>query len=169
MELLVIRHGVAEDKEAFAATGKDDSLRPLTKEGESKMQEVARGLRRQLSSLDVLAASPFTRAAQTAKIVAESYRDLDVEELGALTPDSEPQTFLAWLRDRGDEERVAVVGHEPHLSALVYWLLTGEFTEERVELRKGGACLLRFDGRPSAGNAILRWSAPPSILRRLGE
>jgi phosphohistidine phosphatase len=167
VELLVIRHGVAEDKDEFAATGKDDSLRPLTKEGRWKMESNAKGLRRVLPSLDVLATSPFTRAQQTAKIVGDAYRCSEIEELAALTPDGSPRSFLTWLRKRDAEERVAIVGHEPHLSTLVSWLITGEEAEGRVELRKGGACLVRFDAVPRAGKGMLVWSLPPAILRRV--
>ena len=135
MELLVIRHGVAEEREDFAATGKDDSLRPLTKEGRWKMERGARALRHALPSLNVIATSPFTRAAQTAKIVATAYDDVDVERVDALTPDRRPQDFLAWLRERDPDDRVAAVGHEPHLGALVYWLLTGESVEGRIAMK----------------------------------
>ena len=169
MELLVIRHGVAEEREAFAATGKDDSLRPLTKEGRWKMERAARGLRRVLPSLDVIATSPFTRAAQTAKIVAAAYADVDIERLDALTPEASPRTFVAWLRERAADDRVAIVGHEPHLGSLVYWFLTRDTAEGRIALRKGGACLLTFDAKPQAGKATLIASLTPSILRRLGE
>lgn len=169
MELLVIRHGVAEDREVFAATGKDDSLRPLTKDGRWKMERVARGLRRLLPSLDIVATSPFTRAAQTAKIVAAAYSDVDVERLDALTPQASPRTLVAWLREREAEDRVAIVGHEPHLGSLVYWLLTGDTAEDRIVLRKGGACFLTFDVKPQAGRATLIASLTPSLLRRLGE
>lgn len=169
MQLLVIRHGVAEEREAFAATGKDDSLRPLTKEGRWKMERGAPALRRALPSLNVIATSPFTRASQTAKIVAAAYDDVDVERLDALTPEGRPQAFLTWLREREPDDRVAAVGHEPHLGMLVYWLLTGEAAEGRIALKKGGACLLEFDARPRAGKATLIWSLTPSILRRLSD
>jgi len=167
VELLVVRHGVAEDKEDFAATGKDDSLRPLTKEGRWKMESNAKGLRRLLPSLDAIATSPLTRAQQTAKIVGDVYRCSEIEELDALTPDGSPRTFLTWLRKRGAEDRVAIVGHEPHLSTLVSWLLTGEEAEGRIELRKGAACLLRFDAVPRSGKGTLVWALTPSILRRV--
>ena len=169
MELLVIRHGVAEEREEFAATGKDDSLRPLTKEGRWKMERGARALRHALPSLNVIATSPFTRAAQTAKIVAAAYDDVDVERVDALTPDRRPQDFLAWLRKRDAGDRVAAVGHEPHLGALVYWLLTGESVEGRIAMKKGGACLLELDARSRAGKATLLWSLTPSIMRRLHD
>ena len=169
MELLVIRHGVAEEREEFAASGKDDSLRPLTKEGRWKMERGARALRHALPSLNVIATSPFTRAAQTAKIVAAAYGDVDVERLDALTPEGRPQAFLTWLRERDVDDRVAAVGHEPHLGALVCWLLTGKVTEGPIALRKGGACLLEFDAQPRAGKGTLVWSLTPSLLRRLDD
>lgn len=169
MELLVIRHGVAEEQEEFAATGQDDSLRPLTEEGRRKMERNARALRRVAPSLSVIATSPYTRAEQTAKIVAAAYDDVGMVHVDSLTPDSSPQDFLVWLRGREHDERVAAVGHEPHLGALVYWLLTGEAVEERIAMKKGGACLLELDPRSRAGKATLLWSLPPSILRRLDD
>ena len=169
MELLVIRHGVAEGREEFAATGKDDSLRPLTKEGRWKMERGAKALRHALPSLNVIATSPYTRAAQTAKIVAAAYDAVDVERLDALTPDGRPQAFLTWLRGRESDDRVAAVGHEPHLGSLVYWLLTGEAVEGRISMKKGGACLLELDPKSRAGKATLIWSLTPSLLRRLDD
>ena len=169
MELLVIRHGVAEEREDFAATGTDDSLRPLTKEGRWKMERGAKALRQALPSLDVIATSPFTRAAQTAKIVAAAYDDVGVEQVDALTPESRPQDFLAWLRKRDAGDRVAAVGHEPHLGMLVYWLLSGESVAGRIAMKKGGACPLELDLRSRAPKATLLWSLTPSIMRRLGD
>jgi phosphohistidine phosphatase len=169
VEQLVIRHGVAEEREDFAATGKDDSLRPLTKEGRWKMERGAKALRQALPSLDVIATSPFTRAAQTAKIVAAAYDDVGVEQVDALTPESRPQDFLAWLRKRDAGDRVAAVGHEPHLGMLVYWLLSGESVAGRIAMKKGGACLLELDARSRAPKATLLWSLTPSIMRRLGD
>jgi phosphohistidine phosphatase len=169
VELLVIRHGVAEERETFAATSQDDSLRPLTKDGRWKMERVAKGLHRLLPSLDLIATSPFTRALQTAKIVADAYGDTELERLAALTPEGRPQAFIAWLRKRESEDRIAAVGHEPHLGSLISWLLTGEAVEGRIALRKGGSCLLQFDDRPRMGQAKLLWSLPPSLLRRVTE
>lgn len=168
MELLVIRHGVAEDREAFAESGQDDSLRPLTKEGRLKMEHAAAGLRRAVSSLDAIATSPFKRAEQTAKIVARAYGHAELEQLDTLTPDGTQRAFMTWLRARSAGDRVAIVGHDPHLPTLVSWLVTGEAIDGRFRLRKGGACLLEFDGQPRAGKAILLWSLTPSLLRRLG-
>src|SRR5215211_152385 len=133
------------------------------------MERGARALRHAIPSLNVIASSPFTRAAQTAKIVAAAYDEVDVEELDALTPESHPQAFLTWLRERDSDHRVAAVGHEPHLGSLVYWLLTGESADGRIAMKKGGACLLELDARPRAGKARLIWSLTTSILRRMDD
>jgi phosphohistidine phosphatase len=169
VELLVMRHGVAEERDEFAATGADDSLRPLTKEGKWKLEQVTKGLRRLLPSIDVIATSPFTRAAQTAEILADRYGGVSIERLDALTPDGTERKFLAWLRQRDPEARVAAVGHDPQLPSLVSWFLTGEAQEGRIELRKGGACLLRFEGPARMGKGVLVWSLAPAILRRLAK
>jgi phosphohistidine phosphatase len=167
VNLLVIRHAVAEDRETFAEQGKDDSLRPLTDDGRRKMQRAARGIQSMVPSVGVIATSPFVRATQTAQVVGKVYRAAAIIPVDALTPDADPRDFLAWLDNQDSVAPVAAVGHEPHLGSLVWWLLTGERAEERIRLRKGGACLLDFDDRPRAGSAALVWSIPPSALRRL--
>lgn len=169
MELLVVRHGVAEDKETFAATGKDDSLRPLTKEGRWKLEQGTKGLRRLVPSIDAIATSPFTRAVQTADILADEYDGAAIEHLDALTPTGTERKFMVWLRQHEPNHRVAAVGHDPHLTSLVSWLVTGEAVEGRIVLRKGGACLLQFDGQPRMGKATVIWSLTPAILRRLAK
>jgi phosphohistidine phosphatase len=168
MQLLVIRHAIAEDRDAFAATGKDDSERPLTKRGERKMRDVAVGLARLVDSLDAIGASPLLRAQQTARIVAEAYGSGGVDTVEALAPESEPSASLDWLTQHRSAQAIAIVGHEPHLGALVTWLMTGQ-SESRVTLRKGGACLLELSDRPAAGGGTLQWALTPSQLRCVGR
>ncbi|MEX2109156.1 MAG: phosphohistidine phosphatase SixA [Gemmatimonadaceae bacterium] len=168
MQLLVIRHGIAEDAEKFAATGKDDSLRPLTKAGKRKMKEVAAGLLEIVETVDVLAASPLVRAQQTAEIVAKAYDDITVDTVEALSPGSDPSDLLDWLGRHASAEVVAVVGHEPHLGMLVTWLMT-ERRESRVAMSKGGAALLEFDSRVAARSGTLEWLLTGSQLRRIGQ
>src|SRR6267142_2251429 len=81
MRLLVVRHAIAEDREAFARSHKDDANRPLTSEGRNKMERAALGLRALVPELDVLAASPYKRAFDTAEIIASAYGDLAVERV----------------------------------------------------------------------------------------
>ena len=166
MLLVVIRHAIAQEREEFAPTGRDDSLRPLTDKGRAKMKRAAAGLRELVPSIDVIAASPFTRAQQTARIVAAEY-GRRVITTSSLEPDSELEAFAAWLRTRR-ADTVAVVGHEPHLGTLVTWLMTG-VEESRVPLRKGAACLLAFAEQPARGTARLHWALTASQLGRLAD
>lgn len=168
MQLLVIRHGIAEDAETFAATGKDDSRRPLTKAGKRKMKEVAVGLREMAENLDVIGASPLLRAQQTAEIVASAYGDLSVSTTEALSPGSDPASLVHWLGEHASAEFVAIVGHEPHLGMIVTWLMTGG-RDSRVEMSKGGAALLDFPLRVTPGSGTLQWLLTGSQLRRIGQ
>jgi phosphohistidine phosphatase len=166
LQLIVIRHGVAGDPAEFAATGQDDSLRPLTKDGRRKMALNARGLCHVVHAIDVLAASPLVRAQQTATIVAKAYGGIEITTLAALVPDRPLKEVLVWLRRQRATAVVAVVGHEPQLGGLITWLLTGQ-SQGPIELRKGGACRIDFDGRPAAGSGHLSWVLKPALLRQL--
>jgi phosphohistidine phosphatase len=167
MKLLVIRHGIAGDAEEFAATGKDDSQRPLTKAGKRKMKEVAGGLLEIIETIDVIAASPLVRAQQTADILAKAYGDLSVSTVAALSPGSDPSDLLDWLSGHAAAEVVAIVGHEPHLGMLVTWFMGG-VRDSRVEMSKGGAALLEFDSALGPGKGTLEWLLTGSQLRRIG-
>lgn len=169
MQLLVIRHAIAEDREEFAVTGQDDDLRPLTREGRRRMRRAARGLRALVPELGVLAASPLVRAAQTAEILADEYGGQKQETWPELAPGVHPSMLVDRLRSlRAEPGPVAVVGHEPDLGELVSWLLSGR-TPSFVELKKGAACLLEFDGPPDPERARLLWLLAPGHLRRLRE
>ena len=166
MQLLIVRHGIAEDNAEFAKTGKSDDLRPLTAKGKDKMSRSAEGLREVVPEISEIATSPLERARETAEILARAYQ----MEIGAttdvLSPDAPFEKFIEWIAERAKLDVVAVVGHEPHLSALATWLMCGT-EESRIELKKGAACLLTFRGVPKAGSATLEWSMHPKHLRAL--
>jgi phosphohistidine phosphatase len=166
MKLLVIRHGLAEDRDEFARTGKDDSERPLTRDGRRKMRQNAKGLREIVEGIDLVATSPLIRAQQTAEIVSEVFSDARIETIDTLTPDREPAELMSWLLTQVGSGTVSVVGHDPHLGRLVSFALAGH-TDSFVELKKGGACLLQFENEPAASKARLLWLLTPAQLREL--
>ncbi|HYJ80799.1 MAG TPA: histidine phosphatase family protein [Longimicrobiaceae bacterium] len=166
MKLLVVRHAIAEDRDEFAYTGRPDAERPLTKQGRERMRRAVAGLVHLAPRIDVLATSPLVRAVQTADLVAEEYGGLQPVTVDELAPEHAPEAMLPWLRTHEGDAVVAVIGHEPHLSFLVGWLLTGRH-ESFVELKKGAATLLDFDDPPAAGNATLLWALAPGHLRRI--
>ena len=168
MQLLVIRHAAAEDKDEWSKTGKSDDERPLTADGAKDMAKAAKGLRAIIPEVDLIATSPLVRARQTAQIVASALGLNHVDVADVLIPEASFSGFVTWLVGHKDEETVAVVGHEPHLGILITWLLSG-VEEPRVEMKKGAACLIEFEGKPAKGKGVLRWSVPPGLLRRLGK
>jgi phosphohistidine phosphatase len=168
MQLLIIRHAIAEEREEFAATGRDDSERPLTKEGRDKMRRGLAGIRRMVPHIDLLASSPFTRARETAELVGEAYAIDEIKSVDALIPDGALPDVQSWLQRRSSAKVVAIVGHEPQLGELVTWLMSG-LREGRVEMKKGGAALLDFEGQPGPAVGVLQWLLTAGQLRDLGR
>lgn len=163
MDLLVIRHAIAMERDDYAALSDDDDTRPLTEVGAKKMRRVAQGLRQVVERIDLLASSPLTRALETAHIVADAYGMPVGRVVDALRPENSSESVLEWTHEEAHGSVCALVGHEPNLGQLVTWLMTG-LDAPRVTLKKGGACLLGFDGRIEAGAGTLRWLMTPSQL-----
>ena len=167
MQLLIIRHAIAEDRVEFARKGTDDDARPLTAKGIERMRQGALGLQRVVDRVDVLATSPLRRARQTADIVQDALKAPKPMVTDALAPGHGPEAVAAWLDPLPSDATVAVVGHEPDLSELVGWLLSGQ-ARSLVALKKGAACLLDVAGPPGPGSAALLWLLTPKQLRTLG-
>jgi phosphohistidine phosphatase len=83
-----------------------------------------------------------------------------------LIPGAEPEELAGALSTHTPGPAVALVGHEPHLSSWVSWCLTGSL-DPIIELKKGGACLLRFGDMIAPRRARLIWLMTPAALRRL--
>src|SRR5215208_162711 len=166
MKLLVIRHAIAMDSEEFADTGEPDDRRPLTNYGAKRMRKNAKGMRTLVDKIDAFATSPLTRAIETAEIVSEVFSIDQAELCAALVPGIALEEFEEWARERSDTDVLAIVGHEPHLSMLVTWMMTG-LQESRVQVKKGGACLLEFESAPRRNSGTLLWLLTPRQLRDL--
>lgn len=162
MEVLVFRHGPAGDKKEWLASGKDDAERPLTSDGRDKTRKAADGLAALLDGLDVIAASPLKRAAQTADALAPRFKKAKRLTLPELRPEVDPAKAAARVLAL-DVERVAVVGHEPQLSGVIAALLGAEVP---LDLKKAGACLVELEA-PRPGSGKLAWLLTPKHLRGL--
>jgi phosphohistidine phosphatase len=167
MKLVVIRHGPAGDPGEWEAEGRDDRLRPLTPDGKKQMRRAMGGLATLVKQIDVLATSPLVRAVQSAEIVASEY-DVDMVTVKALEPERDPDETVQWLKEAGSDQTVAVVGHEPHLSTLIGYLLTGK-RASFVVLKKAGVALLDLADLPTPGRGALESLLAPGVLRRLAE
>ncbi|MCB1875067.1 MAG: histidine phosphatase family protein [Chromatiales bacterium] len=165
MDLLLIRHALAEDREAFARTGAGDDRRPLVEKGRKRMVKAARNLTAMVTGIDLLYTSPYLRARQTADLVAEAFGLGAIRETELLQPGTEPEAVLSWLQAERPMGTVAMVGHEPDLGELVSLALCGH-GHSFVPLKKGGACLVSFGPRIEPGMALLRWCSTNSQLRK---
>ncbi len=165
MNLLVIRHDVATPRDATSGA-ETDAQRPLSDLGRKRARRAARALARLVGKVDLLVSSGLRRADETALALASELGGIAVERCEALAPGAKPEELAAWLQEREGAETVAIVGHEPGLSELVTWLVSGLSTPW-LELGKGGACLLEIRGRIAPGEAKLAFLLRPSQLRRL--
>lgn len=141
-------------------------MRELTKDGRHKMRKAASGLNRILPAVDLIASSPLIRASQTADIVASAFGGVRVVQIAALSPRKPPAQLLDWINAHPPESIVALIGHEPHLSTFLCWILTG-LQESFISLKKGGAALIDTTTPVAAGRGKLLWVMKPSQLRKM--
>jgi len=161
MEIWLLRHASAEDR---ADSGKDAD-RTLTEDGHKRAREVARGLAELEPGIELVLTSPYARARQTAEPVARALRVADqLRETQALEPSSDPEEILEEVRAE-KVEAILLVGHEPHLGALLGRLVTGRPGLE-IPMRKAAVARLSWSG---SGAATLRALLPSKVLARLGS
>jgi len=103
---------------------------------------------------------------ETAQILSRQWNLKKVSFNNDLKPDGSFRSLLKWLQKGKKDETVALVGHEPDLSWLIGWLLTGE-PLSWVTLKKGGACMLTAEGTPRKRKVMLKWLMSPSQLRKV--
>ena len=167
VDLLLVRHAIADTRDP--AHWPDDRLRPLTEDGERRFRVAARGLRRIVPSVDVLLSSPLVRAWQTAELLASVAHWPAPKRFNALAPGHLPDQVLDALAPYSNSGSLGLVGHEPDLSELAAYLIGSRDGEARLEMKKGGAAQISFDGDLQTGLATLRWLMTPAILRALGS
>ena len=157
MDLLLMRHAQAVPRDADAARI-PDAARPLTKHGRVQLGHTVRGLERLRVRLDGVFHSPKLRSIETADVLSSL---LDGETIVTRRLCVRPsEQLLAEIHG----ERVALVGHEPHLSALVAMLVGAPAA---IKLKPSGVAWLEGDLRP--GGMQVRALLSPRVLRALAE
>lgn len=155
MRILIVRHA-----EALAEPSLADDARPLSDAGRAGFERAVRGLGRLGVELDLLLHSPLLRAVQTADLLEPLLRG-QRQAVAELTEEPSPR-LLAHLHGAS----AALVGHEPWLSALATWLLTGRRElGPALALQKGG--VLWLEGEPRPGGAALLAALPQAVLEHL--
>ena len=180
MTLYLIRHAQADER---GPQYPDDSLRPLVTKGHKQAKALAKALEILDIRVDRLCSSPYTRALETAEPLSERLNQ-EIEILSELTSSRYPQ-LLARLVDKlvdngssrpvdkgvdnlassvTDDFRVALVGHEPYLSELTSYLLTGDAWEVSLKFKK--AMLVQLSGPLEEGKMTLHMVLPASVYKK---
>jgi phosphohistidine phosphatase len=166
MDCVLFRHGIAADQGEWDGP---DAKRPLTPRGMEKTAASAEGLARLEIEPSHLWSSSLTRALETAKILQEIFRfPAEVHITDVLHPEAAPEHLLDALARQSKDACVICVGHQPNLGEVAgVSLFGGPVTG--LELKKAGACCIRFNGPVKPGEGVLRWWLAPSQLRQLAK
>ncbi|MBI2892189.1 MAG: phosphohistidine phosphatase SixA [Deltaproteobacteria bacterium] len=145
MRVLLVRHGIAIDEEP----GLGDEERYLTPEGRVKTRKVAELLAGRGVGIDRILTSPLVRATQTAEIVAREVGCEDVRVTLALVPGATLSSVDAALAAGKSSGTLALVGHEPSMSAIAAHLMgLGRFPRP---FKKAGVCAIALGGPHAVG------------------
>jgi phosphohistidine phosphatase len=166
MQLYVVRHGIAIDREDPKCP--PDPERYLTEEGVEKTREVAGGVAALGATPDLFLSSPYVRAIQTAEIFAGvfKYSTQKVRHSDLLLPGAEPTLFFRELARDKRSSSVFCFGHAPHLDDLIAAALGSK--HHVTSLKKAGIALIELR-RVSPPSGQLVWLATPKLLRRAGK
>ncbi|MFD0892118.1 phosphohistidine phosphatase SixA [Luteolibacter ambystomatis] len=156
MELLILRHGKAEDHGHPGGDGE----RALVEKGYKQARRAGELAKAADLLPDLVLTSPLVRARQTAETFCEA--------AGISAPVIQPwiacgmraDTAINELRAFDRFRRILLVGHEPDLSGLIEFLLGA--SGGAVDVKKGAlACL---DVSPSGRRGRLLFLIPPKMV-----
>jgi phosphohistidine phosphatase len=166
MEIYVVRHGIAIDREDPKCP--PDPERYLTEEGIEKTKRVAAAVAALGASPDLLLSSPYVRAIQTAEIFASAldYSKQKIRRTDLLLPGTEPSLLFRELAKDKQTSTLFVFGHAPQLDDIIAAALGSK--HHITSLKKAGVALMELK-RVSPPNGQLVWLATPKVLRRSGK
>jgi phosphohistidine phosphatase len=153
MLVYLIRHAEAADLIP-------DEARPLTTRGRQQVATLAKFLgRSQAFRPAELWHSPLVRAVETAQLLVQGLGTaIPLKTVAGMTPDDAPHAVAAALSRL--QQPVALVGHEPHLSALGSLLVTGHVPPVVFAMKKGATLALEGSGN----RWCVRWHVEPDLL-----
>jgi phosphohistidine phosphatase len=151
--LYLIRHADAIDLHP-------DHARPLSDRGREQVKGLAKFLKRsEAFSPEEIWHSSLVRARETAELLAKGLEfSGECREVAGLRPEDDPREIARKLAKL--EKSVALVGHEPHMSALASLLVVGATHPAAFVMKKGATLALeREDDR-----WVVRWHISPGLL-----
>lgn len=166
MQLFIVRHGIAVDREDPKCPA--DPERFLTEEGMEKTRQVAKGVAAVGAVPDLMLTSPYLRAVQTAELFAAEleYSKQKIQKSDLLLPGAEPLQLFRELAKDKDLSVAFVFGHAPHLDDVVATALGAK--HHITSLKKAGVALVELRRLvPPSGELV--WLATPKLLRKAGK
>ena len=158
IRVYLVRHGIAVEHGEQGQLG--DEARWLTAKGRQRFRRLSRAFARLGEPLDFIFSSPLVRAVQTAEILAGSCRLAEIGILDELRPEGPVGKLLAEAGRRvKDDQAIALVGHDPQMTALVAAL--GDAKDVAIEFRKGSIVRIDVGALPSARPSSPRWWLKP--------
>ena len=124
MKLYLVRHGQAVAPEV-------DSSQPLSEEGHSEIEHVARTLQNMNVTLKAVYHSGKLRAEESAMILAEALGAKKVKKHSGLAPNDEPEEALKLIQTSGTD--IMLVSHLPLLDRLLRVLVNPGEDDELPE------------------------------------
>jgi phosphohistidine phosphatase len=161
MIIYILRHGDAIEQ------GYEDTERPLSSLGREQSLIVAKALKSLNVNVDAVLSSTLERAKQTGRIIE---KELDIKKFSMtqyLIPGSDHLELVKQLNELG-LDRVLLVGHEPHLSALLSLLVNGK-TYSHIEIKKGSLALVETPSPVEKGKGVLKWLLNLDLLNRIAS
>jgi phosphohistidine phosphatase len=158
MNLYLVRHAEAEKLQP----GKKDSDRKLTREGKERIKKAADEWLYFIKKLDFICTSPYTRALETAEIIAKSFdyeKEIITDKIlaaGCFTKD-----LIVFANSLGGED-IMVVGHQPDLSEHVSNLISAKGA--LVEFKKASIAKISFNGRINLSKGCLEYLIPAGVF-----
>lgn len=152
MRLFLLRHAEA------SYDAPTDEARELTPRGEQSVARLCRHLKaKPFAGLPFIVHSGLVRARQTAELFRDELSlDVPLRVWSGLTPEDDPCALAERLW--ASEEDLMLVGHNPHLTLLAAWLLTGDANTDCVHFKKCALMGLERGSRPRAGRSGGTWA-----------
>ncbi len=155
MLVYLVRHGEAVNE-------REDPARPLSKQGETDIRELAELLAQRFRLMPGhIFHSPKLRAIQTASIISQALpRAPAPEEADGLAPMDDPAIWAERLEVMDLDSML--VGHLPHLPRLASLLLLSDSGREILDFTPGTVVCLE-----KTGGWRVKWMTSPDTLKNV--
>jgi len=157
MNLYFLRHGKAEEH----SNAKADRSRHLIERGFADARLIAGFLKNSEITFDAIYTSPYPRASETARVVAQA---LEAESVFFERPELEAGSFeidgLQTLTCKHKTNaHLLFVGHEPDLSEVIQLLCGAE-----CDMKTAGLAYISLD-RVEPSRGVLHWLLSPKLIQ----